>query len=848
MAKIPYNTPLFRGAEFGGYEPDTFKWMDIFPDWLRKDKTKLNAVGQTIAGDILLQKSFLQYATLNTAEVAAFFSVSNTFLSSDDNLPIAILAIPSTFGNHQYTEPNARFATRWFLNKYHHNINNFQFYLIYNSKINGDSRERTLYMNARGKDATGKFIPSATKTRDITADFDGIAYGEPPLSVVYYEHATTLQRLDVERYDLAEGSYLEGLYRQLVEANGNNSNGVRYYCGDQSFGVFDDGDLSAFNNGISHWKERSDSVYDRIRFTDLSTVMYSQATSYTRNCYQGTSLQTEIPVFVLEHFDEMVHYFQGEPFESDNFPILDDWSTDWDIYVKGAQKPNIYITMKSKKIDDWLKSDQNKGGIKKEDIMVEYQYQYYGNPSGAQPAPPNVLYPSSMILKPYEKDNYNVSRETSYLSNLDLNYELASQILFPSEFRELSPAIHYQYYAQLRFRLKYDDDHKSAWCRYAIGIIGSPSIPDFALMKNEGVQDDAKTEDGSTVTIHYDEEPPGTNPWPDPPNPPLPPIPGGGTDPTPVPPGLNGIGLLTTTYKITIENAKALGRFFWGGDLFQKIKALNLSPIENVVGLYIMPIDIPGTSSIITIGDVNTEINGDVITSVPLYTVGEFEFKGRYQSFLDFEPYTSAFLFLPFVGFVRIDPAYFTNRTLKVVYAFDIVCGQCNAMLFADGLYIESHQGNCGIEVPLVSSNRAQLTVGLASSLFTEGLSAATTLGTASKVAKVAGKVGASTTSDLVSDLAGYATGFHSARQGGYNPQLAWTETRTCFIVIESVNAAHSSTYNKDKGRPCMASANIGTLHGYTEVDGNVDLSGISGASVEEIEMIRGLLSNGFIA
>lgn len=286
----------------------------------------------------------------------------------------------------------------------------------------------------------------------------------------------------------------------------------------------------------------------------------------------------------------------------------------------------------------------------------------------------------------------------------------------------------------------------------------------------------------------------------------------------------------------------ALGRFLWSGDIFQKIKALNTSPISNIVGLYYMPIFISGTASIINIGDIDTNINADEIAnSTPLYELGSVQYQGRYQNFVDYEPYTNAHIFLPFVGFIRINPTYFTNRTLKVIYSFDLICGLCNAMLFADGIYVESHQGNCGIEIPLISSNRAQVAIGLASSLFQSTLSLATTKGLSAMTALQTG-------GGVFDSVLSAADSFNSQRQGGYSPATAWCETRQCFIVIESANASYTGTFNHDFGRPCMASHSISQLRGYTVVDSNIDLKGFAGATEEEIKMIRELLSTGFYA
>lgn len=564
----------------------------------------------------------------------------------------------------------------------------------------------------------------------------------------------------------------------------------------------------------------------------VPTVWFKELKQYSMQI--GQFIFTGFPVFTVDRMSQMWKYFAGEEWESENdvdFPPSD-WSTDWDIYIKGAQRPDIYITMRSDKVDAWLNNlSENKSGVTKSEIAVEYRYPQY-SVEGANWSEP-VSYSDSYILKDWTNDHYNITRNTSYTSNIELNYPLLLSEVMMGEFTDGMIDSLYPWYAQLQFRLVYGD-YKSTWCKYEIGVIGSPTVPDFVKMHNIGEQADT-WQDDSTVTLHYDELPPDENPYPTPPEPPAPP-----PQPTYPSPSENGIGLLTTTYNMTASNIQALGRFMWGNDTWiNKLKALNFSPIENVVGIKIMPIAISGTPSVVYIGNVDTNINGDIVTNAPIYTLGEVTITGRYQNFLDYKPYTSMLIFLPFVGFVELDPQFVTNKTLKVMYSYDLITGLCNAMLFVNDVYVESHQGNCGVDIPLVASNRAQLEVGLATSLASTAIGLAATPTSSATVGAVSG---------VLQDVSSYATGLHSQRQGGYSPTLAWTETRECFIVVETPNAAYPLTYEHDYGKPCMATYSISQLTGFTVCDQTVDLSGISGATEKEKEMIKSILTNGFYA
>lgn len=829
-------SPLFGDRDMYRTSPpplDLFELQYIY----RAEKTKKNSKGQVYASDVFINTTFhdLNYST---SRMIAYDYAKQCTLESGKESPLAILAIPSLYGNARFTQQGGDSKNWAWAVKEFNDMPTFYYFLfamtngasinvyrdnrdsINNQPIDIIYRSANIYLEG---DYSYDEIPSnVTRLLSKQSYFSGSASGVLPSN---------------------ESMGMEYLYNLLVKRNGKTSTGKAYLGHADVTGFTSQPVLNILKTNIDKWIETEGSNASKIvvHGTGLSISPNNILNSMSPNI--GANIITGLPVFHLDNFDQMVNYFEGGEWLADNeTPPPSDWSTDWDIYVKGAHKPSIYITMKSENVDKWLADvKENTGGIKKEDIAIEYRYERWSPPCGVQPAPVKYLYRTKVEgFVDYVKDKYDDTRETDYLSNLELNYELVREIVFANEFRDPG-VIQYQYYAQLQFRLRWRKYH-SAWCRYAIGYIGSPSIEDFSQMENVGEMiADQTTLDKSTVTLHYDEYPPDYNPYPDPPMPDMPSIGGGDTTPTPVPPGVNGIGLLTETYNITPATAEALGRFFWGGDLFQKIKALNTSPIENVVGLITMPINIAGTPDVIVIGDVDTNLNGDKITKVPLYELGSIELKGRYQSFLDYEPYTSAFIYLPFIGFVRLDPVYFTNRTLKVIYSYDIICGLCNAMLYADDIFIESHQGHCGINIPLIATNRADLQIGLASSLLETGATIAT-------AGAVTGKTAVGAGIGLVNAVANYATGFHSSRQTGYSPACIWTETRNCFLVIESVNAAHSSTYNHDRGRPTLASASIGSLRGYTEIDAGVDLSNIGQATEEEKKMMREILASGFYA
>lgn len=848
-----YTTPFFGTVDMGSYEPPPL--ADIatrLPNRNRADSIKTNSKGQVYEGDIYLNHTCSDVFSTASAPILSEYESRNQVLQCKligaSDKPMCILAIPRNYGNFPGTgEGHSGYMWSPVIKKFC-KMDSFNYYIVSHNK------GASFTFECQNRTNSGAYISGVrglqagkTQQYEYTGELPELSLLNPNIS---NQNPLITQSRGVVGAKITDANY--GLLRRLNRLNDKCTN-----SGVSGIDTIQVETRTRLGILMASWLARPDQIADEVYYYDLSSLAFGNVASMASSqnnagydfCFIGSFIASVFPIFTLDSFDQMVRYFQGESYLADNDPPPpSDWSTDWDIYVKGAQKPEIFITMTSPKVDEWLADlEENPSGLSKDDIKVEYRYREYAlNTVLDSPNP----YGNSYNTVEWLTDTYNTTRETSYSENLQLNYTNINAITGGllagkgGEFSDTSVTELYSYYAELGFRIHYGK-YMSAWCRYEIGVIGSPSVPDFTKMNNFGGQDDA-WQDDSTVTLHYDEYPPDYDPYPTPqPNPPMPPAPDD-TNPSEIPQGQNGIGLLTTTYKITIAQAEALGRFFWGGDIFQKIKALNTSPIENVVGLMVMPINITGVTDVIVIGDVDTNINGDKISTVPIYSLGSVKITGRYKSFLDYEPYTTMHIFLPFVGFVRLDPVYVTGKTLSVKYAFDVINGLCNAMLFVDGVYIESHQGRCGVDIPLVGGNRAELAVGLATSLITTAASAAVPMATATTGAQSLGAgVGAGTS--MAQSISDYITGFHSERQGGYSPTLAWNETRNCFLVIETPNASYTSTYAHDRGLPCNASHSLGSLSGFTVCDSTIDLSGISGATEEEKSMIMTILTTGVL-
>lgn len=291
-----------------------------------------------------------------------------------------------------------------------------------------------------------------------------------------------------------------------------------------------------------------------------------------------------------------------------------------------------------------------------------------------------------------------------------------------------------------------------------------------------------------------------------------------------------GIGVLTSTFKMTKERLVQLGQFLWGSDIFDRFSLVNNNPIENIVSCKSIPINTDGANQEIVLGNVTTGVNGEKINNnFSKQTIGSIAINEHYHNFLDYTPYTNVILYLPYIGFKELDTTLVMNKTIQVIYTVDAITGGCLAQVYSNGVRLYEFTGNVGIDIPITASNRAQVEAGYIQA------------GVGAAMSAIGGNVGSAATSLLNSATSQY----HYSSTGNPSPMCVASTNRTCYVIIDRPNYQNLKAFNHTRGRKCYLSKTISTLHGFTICDSNIDLSGIN-ATQSELEELKKILSSGF--
>lgn len=316
-------------------------------------------------------------------------------------------------------------------------------------------------------------------------------------------------------------------------------------------------------------------------------------------------------------------------------------------------------------------------------------------------------------------------------------------------------------------------------------------------------------------------------------------------------PTLTTTGIFNRTFAMTSSSIKSLSNYLWNSDesIFNEIvKGLSLmggNPIDGLIDLRLYPFSVVnktsgGASKSIVVGRTDTKVNGIEINDYnAVLELGSCTFFPYFGNFLDYEPFTSASLYIPYVGIVPISTADFMGQTISCKMVVDITTGSCTAIVFANDIPIIYKNGNIGVEIPMTGSNSSEYASRIMGGL-TSG-AADIALGAASKsVGQVVSGVGSIVDSALSVNNTMYNTA------GSSSPACGLWQPQNCYFIIQRPVPIVPENYGHTVGYACNYQAKISECSGYTQTY-NVDVSSINAPEYEK-NAIAGILNSGFYA
>lgn len=235
---------------------------------------------------------------------------------------------------------------------------------------------------------------------------------------------------------------------------------------------------------------------------------------------------------------------------------------------------------------------------------------------------------------------------------------------------------------------------------------------------------------------------------------------------------------------------------------------------------------------------------------------GSVNVREYYGTFLDYAPYTSVVIYIPYIGYHELDTNMVMNRTLTLKFSIDLTMGILTAYLFAGNTLINTFSGQMGIPT---SINGMDLAQGFQSLVKFIGLTAVSVPAIASPAAGMmsnamesnAGIVGGAGVLGAVSGVTALAAGAGNSnnlpppKQMGTAGAENWlTAYQTPYIIIERREDATPEGMVGLEGYASCYTAPVSEFSGFVQAS-TIKLQNAAGITAEENNMILDLLRGG---
>lgn len=302
---------------------------------------------------------------------------------------------------------------------------------------------------------------------------------------------------------------------------------------------------------------------------------------------------------------------------------------------------------------------------------------------------------------------------------------------------------------------------------------------------------------------------------------------GGGNTPSIVVPTQQA-SALWAIYNPSLSQLNQLGAWLWSTNFIDQILKIFNDPMQAIIGLhkvYATP-NISGTGNI-KVGYLDSGVGSNIVGNQYTYIdCGTVSLREYYGNILDYNPYTTVQLYLPFIGIVPLDVADVTRSSISVKYGVDVLTGACLASVSVQrdnaGGVLYQYSGNCACQYPLSSGSYMGMVTGAIGAV--GSLAKGNIFGTALSIA-----------------------GMHTniEHSGGFSGNAGAMGGKKPYLIVSRPQTAMNEGFPAIQGYPSNVFVTLGSCTGYVQV-ADCHVENIS-ATDKELEKIKQLLKEGVI-
>ena len=309
----------------------------------------------------------------------------------------------------------------------------------------------------------------------------------------------------------------------------------------------------------------------------------------------------------------------------------------------------------------------------------------------------------------------------------------------------------------------------------------------------------------------------------------------GDTPPTIIPVG--SASALYSIYNPSQNELNNFGSWLWSSNFVDQLLKLFNDPMQAIIGLHKVFAS-PGISgeSTIKVGYLDSGVHSNVVGSQ--YTTidcGEISISEYFGNVFDYDPFTSVYIYLPFIGIEKLNTGDVMRGRVRVVYHVDVLTGSCLAEIRVtrdgSGGTLYTYTGNCAVQYPISSGSY----MGIIASMTSVAGGIVGTIASGGALAPVA--MGA------VSGLLNSHTLVQHS--GGFSGNAGAMGIKIPYVIITRPQTCLADNFPELDGYPANKSTTLSSCSGFVKVK-SCHVSGIP-ATDEELSEIESLLKDGVI-
>ena len=278
-----------------------------------------------------------------------------------------------------------------------------------------------------------------------------------------------------------------------------------------------------------------------------------------------------------------------------------------------------------------------------------------------------------------------------------------------------------------------------------------------------------------------------------------------------------------------------LQSWIFGETFLNDIRRLWTDPAEYLINISFYPFNgsVHDPANVVTsnisIGNLTSEISANAMLDgySAKFNGGNFKLAEYYGSYLDYAPYTSAAIYIPYIGYKPLDIDSIMGKKLNVKYYIDFIDGIATAVIFANGSPINTFSGQLGIDLAVTGRDKAaklRQTIDAVATMTTgvnksaTGIAQAIGSAYAGDVGGAVGPMSGVTSTMAGATMAGLQTVFQqptSTMYGTAGGENWLSMPQKCHLKITRTVAASPAAYISEMGYPASYTGKVSAFTDY---------------------------------